>query len=182
MLDIAIEDDLKTIFAPDNGGYDQASFDLRGKIWADDRTLVGASDAGAHLDLIDNFAFSTAFLQKGVREHKVIGLEAAIHQITQRPAIYFGLVERGVIAKNHWADLVIFDPETVGRGPTYQRFDIPGSNEFRLYAEAQGIPHVFVNGTQIIKNGEHTGKMPGTVLRSGVDTKTMPIGALRKAA
>ncbi len=179
MLDIAIGDQLETIFAPDYGGHDQAAFNLRGRLWADDRTLIGASDAGAHLDLIDSFAFATVLLQKGVREHKVISLEQAVHKITQRPATYFGLLDRGVIAEGFHADLVVFDPETVGRGPTYQRFDVPGNNQFRLYADARGVDHVFVNGVQIVRSGAHTGALPGTVLRSGRDTRTTPVDAMR---
>ena len=142
--------------------------------------MIGASDAGAHLDLIDTFAFSTVLLQKGVREHKVISLEQAVHEITQRPAAYFGLVGRGLIAEGYQADLVVFDPENVGRGPTYQRHDVPGGGDFRLYADANGIDHVFVNGVQIIRDGVHTGKLPGTVLRSGRDTRTTPLDALRE--
>jgi N-acyl-D-aspartate/D-glutamate deacylase len=180
MLDLAVEDRLETLFAPDYGGHDHASYELRGRVWADDRTLVGASDAGAHLDLIDSFAFATVLLQKGVREHKVIGLEAAVHQITQRPAAYFGLVDRGVIAEGAHADLVVFDPQTVGRGPTYQRYDIPGGSDYRLYADALGVDHVFVGGVQIVRDGAHTGARPGTVLRSGRDTRTVPLDALRE--
>lgn len=179
MLDIAVDDNLETIFAPDYGGHDHAAFELRGQLWTDDRTIVGASDAGAHLDLIDSFAFSTTLLQKGVREHKVISLEEAVHQITQRPATYFGLIERGTITKGFYADLVVLDPDTVGRGSTYKRYDLPGGDDFRLFADAQGIEHVFVNGVQIIANGVHTGKLPGKVLRSGRDTRTTPIDALR---
>jgi N-acyl-D-aspartate/D-glutamate deacylase len=180
MLDIAVEDRLETLFSPDYGGHDQASYDLRGRIWADDRTLVGASDAGAHLDLIDSFAFATVLLQKGVREHRVIGLEEAVRQITQRPAQYFGLVDRGRIACGCHADLVVFDAETVGRGPTYQRYDVPGGGDYRLYADAHGVDHVFVNGVQIVRDGAHTGAMPGAVLRSGRDTRTVPLDALRE--
>ena len=178
MLDIALADDLMTTFAPYIGGYDQNAWDLRGKLWLDDRTLIGASDAGAHLDMIDTFAFSTTVLQKGVREHKVIGLEQAIHQISGRPAAFFGLVDRGSIAIGNHADLVIFDANTVARGPTYYRDDVPG-DEFRIYADAIGIGHVFVNGTQIVKDGVHTRALPGTVLRSGRDTKTVPLDAMR---
>jgi N-acyl-D-aspartate/D-glutamate deacylase len=178
MLGIAVDDRLETIFAPDFGGHDQVAFDLRGKLWADDRVLIGASDAGAHLDLIDTFAFATVLLERGVRKHKVIGLEQAVHKITQRPAAYFGLVDRGVLAKDFHADVVVFDPQTVGRGPTYRRFDVPGG-EYRLYADARGIDHVFVNGVEIVRNGAHTGKLPGAVLRSGKDTRTPPMDALR---
>ena len=183
MLDIAIADRLETIFIRDGGGNDQATWDLRGRVWADDRTLIGASDAGAHLDILDTFAFSTTVLQKGVREHRVIGLEQAVHQMTQRPANYFGLKDRGVIAEGAHADLVVFDAATVGRGPTYLRYDLPGTSEaYRVYADAQGIDHVIVNGVPIVRGGEHTGQLPGSVIRSGKDTRTVPMDAMREGA
>ena len=182
MLDIAIADGLETVFMPDQGGDDRASWELRGKIWADDRTLVGASDAGAHLDLIDSFDFAAAVLEKGVREHKVIGLEAAVHQLTGRPAAYFGFKDRGLICEGYHADLVIFDPDTIACGPIDRRYDLPGGSDYRLYAEAEGIDHVLVNGVEIVRHGEHTGRLPGKVLKSGADTKTVPVGAMRVEA
>jgi N-acyl-D-aspartate/D-glutamate deacylase len=181
MLDIALADGLKATFSPDIGGHDRKAYELRGKLWHDDRTLIGASDAGAHLDLIDSFAFSTSLLEKGVREHGVISLEEAVHRITDRPATYFGLIDRGKISVGNHADLVIFDAEKVGRGPSYYRYDVPG-DEFRIYAEAHGVDHVFVNGVQIVKNAEHTGASPGKVLRSGSDTRTVALDAMRDSA
>jgi N-acyl-D-aspartate/D-glutamate deacylase len=182
MLDLALADNLDTLFAPGFTGHDLASFKLRGRMWADDRVLIGASDAGAHLDLIDSFAVSTNLLQKGVREHGVISLELAVNKLTKRPATYFGLIDRGELAPGYFADLVIFDPETVGRGPTYSRQDIPGGDDFRLYADAIGIEAVFVNGVQIVRDGAHTGALPGAVLRSGKDTRTVAMDALRDKA
>ncbi len=178
MLDIALDDGLRSTFSPQIGGNDHGAYELRGKLWQDDRTLIGASDAGAHLDLIDTFAFSTSLLQQGVREHEVISLEAAVHQITDRPARYYGMIDRGRIALGNHSDLVVFDAETVGRGPSYYRYDVPG-NELRIYADALGIDHVFVNGVQIVKKGEHTGATPGQVLRSGRDTRTVTLDAMR---
>jgi N-acyl-D-aspartate/D-glutamate deacylase len=178
MLDLAIDDSLLTTFAPCLGGHDHASFELRGRLWHDNRTLIGASDAGAHLDMIDTFAFSTDLLQKGVRDHKVITLEEAVHQITGIPARFMGLIDRGLLAPGHHADIVIFDRDTVGRGPTYFRHDVPG-DEFRIYADALGIDHVFVNGVQIVRDGRHTGSLPGTVLRSGKDTRTVGLDVMR---
>jgi N-acyl-D-aspartate/D-glutamate deacylase len=178
MLDIALDDDLLTTFAPDLGGHDQATYELRGRLWHDDRTLIGASDAGAHLDMIDTFAFSTTVLQKGVREHKVITLEEAVRQITGIPAQFLGLIDRGLLAPGYHADVVIFDPDTVARGPTYFRNDVPG-DEFRIYADAIGVDHVFVNGTQIVRDGKHTGVLPGTVLHSGRDTRTVRLDVMR---
>ncbi len=180
LFDIALADDLNTVFTPDNNSDDAASFALRGKVFHDDRTLIGASDAGAHLDLIDTFAFSTALLELGVRKFGVISLEEAVHQITGRIATYFGLVDRGLLAPGHHADIVIFDAATVGRGPTITKHDLPGGKDFRLYCDAVGIDHVFVNGVQIVRDAEHTGKLPGTVLRSGKDTRTVALDALRQ--
>jgi N-acyl-D-aspartate/D-glutamate deacylase len=108
----------------------------------------------------------------------VITLEEAVHQLTVRPATLFGLKQRGAIAEGYHADITIFDPKTVAKGKTYNRYDVPG-DAFRVYAEAIGIDHVFVNGVQIVKNGEHTGKLPGKVLKSGEDTATVALDALR---
>ena len=182
LLDVALADDLETVFQPDLGGEDDASWDQRRRLYADDRTLVGASDAGAHLDILDSFSFSTTVLSRAVREKGILSLEAAVHQMTQRPAAYFGLIDRGTISEGAHADLVVFDPATVGRGPTYRRFDVPGGGDYRLYADAVGIDHVLVNGVEIVRGGEHTGALPGTVLRSGRDTRTMPMNALQAEA
>jgi N-acyl-D-aspartate/D-glutamate deacylase len=180
MLDIALDDDLLAIFSPPLGGNGPETFQQRGDLWRDDRTLIGASDAGAHMDMIDTFSFATSVLQKGVREYGVISLEEAVHQLTDRPARYVGLIDRGRLAVGHHADVVVFDEASVGPAPTYPRYDVPGE-QFRLYAEANGVAHVIVNGVEIVRRGEHTGKLPGKVLRSGQDTRTVPIGAMRDA-
>ncbi|MDG2003570.1 MAG: amidohydrolase family protein [Novosphingobium sp.] len=181
MLDIVLDDDFLTIFAPHLGGKDGESYALRGQLWQDDRTVIGASDAGAHLDMIDTFAFSSVVLEEGVRNHKVISLENAVQLMTDRPARFMGLVDRGRLGPGYHADIVVFDKDTVGRGPTYNRYDVP-CDQFRVYQDAVGIDHVFVNGTQIVRDGEHTGAMPGTVLRSGRDTRTVPLDALWEPA
>jgi N-acyl-D-aspartate/D-glutamate deacylase len=182
LLDIVVADKLETIFAPELGGENAEGYALRGRLWADDRVLIGASDAGAHLDVIDTFAFSTTVLEKGVRQYGVISLEQAIHKMTQRPAAYFGLVDRGTIAPGNHADLVVFDPATIGRGPTYLRYDLPGdTGSYRIYADALGIDHVLVNGVEIVRKGVHTGQLPGTVLRSGRDTRTVAMDVMRQS-
>ena len=80
--------------------------------------------------------------------------------------------ERGLLKESYWADIVVFDLERVDCGSTYTRWDLP-AGAGRLYADAQGIEHVFVNGKEIIRQNEFTGALPGKVLRSGTDTRTV---------
>jgi N-acyl-D-aspartate/D-glutamate deacylase len=101
----------------------------------------------------------------------VISLEQAVHQITQVPAELFGLSERGLLKQGWYADIVVFDPDTVATGPVHVKSDLP-AGETRIYADAVGIDHVFVNGVQIIRDAKHTNARPGVVLHSGVDTYT----------
>ncbi|MEM7079716.1 MAG: amidohydrolase family protein [Pseudomonadota bacterium] len=171
MLDLAIEEGLRTSFMPTGGDRDEALWQVRADLWRDERTVIGASDAGAHLDMIDTFAFSSQVLGNGVRRYGVMGLEEAVHQLTQVPAELFGLRKRGVLETGCFADLVLFDPDTVGAGDVHMRQDLP-ADEPRIYADAYGVRDVFVNGAQIIAAGEHTGSLPGVALRSGRDTDT----------
>jgi N-acyl-D-aspartate/D-glutamate deacylase len=174
MLDIAIADDLRTSFTPPTGGEDDADWQARGRVWLDDRSIIGASDAGAHLDMIDTFAVPTRVLGNGVREHGVVSLEEGVRQLSDVPARLYGLRERGRLAPGWHADVVVFDPDTVGCGPTETRFDLP-AGAGRLYADASGIGHVLVGGAEIVRDGVHTGALPGRVLRSGRDTDTVEV-------
>ena len=172
--EIAIADGLKTSFMPPNSGDDDASWAHRGDTWVDDRTVIGASDAGAHLDMIDTFAVPTQVLGNGVRKRGLIDIEEAVRQLTDVPAKLYGLRERGRLEEGYFADVVVFDASTIDTGPTYTKQDLP-AGAGRLYADAIGIEHVFVNGTEIVRGDAHTGALPGTVLRSGRDTYTVEV-------
>ena len=178
MCEMAIADDLRTSFMLAGAADRPEDWAARGRVWRDDRTVIGASDAGAHLDMIDTFAVPTQVLGNGMRRHQVIALEEAVRQLTDVPARLYGVRERGRLEVGWRADLVVFDPATIGCGPTYTRFDLP-AGAGRLYADALGIEHVLVNGVQVVREGKHTGALPGTVLRSGRDTETVEVpGAL----
>ncbi len=174
MLDLALADDLRTSYMPFIPGDDPESWKLRGEIWRDPRTLIGASDAGAHLDMIDTFTCSTSLLGPGVRERGLLSVEEAVHQITQIPAELYGIVDRGVLAEGAHADVVVFDADRIGPGPVHTRHDLP-TGAARLYAEAEGIEHVLVNGVEVVRGKEALEARPGTVLRSGRDTRTVPV-------
>jgi N-acyl-D-aspartate/D-glutamate deacylase len=175
MMDLVLADDLKTSFGTRVPGQDDAeSWKMRADAWRDPRTVIGASDAGAHLDMLDTFAFSTQLLGGGVRQRGLLSWEEAVHQLTDVPARLYGIRERGRLAAGWRADVVVFDPQSVATGPTYMRFDLPGGAG-RLYADAVGIDHVLVNGAPIVEGTELTGATPGTVLRSGRDTETVEV-------
>ncbi len=174
MLDLALSEELRTLFLPVAIGGDPASWAVRGKLWHDDRTVIGASDAGAHLDMIDTFAQTTQVLGNGVRRFGLISLEEAVRQLSDVPAQLLGLRDRGRLEAGWIADIVIFDADRVDTGPVYGRKDLPGE-AVRLYADAIGIEHVIVNGVQTILDGVHTGALPGTVMRSGRDTRTVTV-------
>ncbi len=174
MLDLALSEDLKTSFMPISIGDDDATWVQRAALWRDDRTLIGASDAGAHLDMLDAFAMTSHLLSDGVRKYGLISLEEAIQQITEVPAQLFGLRDRGRVTQGFIADLVVMDPSGVEAGPVYTKTDLPAGAS-RLYADAHGIDYVIVAGVPIVRHGEHTGALPGTVIRSGRDTDTVTL-------
>jgi N-acyl-D-aspartate/D-glutamate deacylase len=176
LLDIAIADDLKTVFGSPVVGADDASWRLRAKTWGDPRVLVGGSDAGAHLTMIDSFSIYTDFIGNSVRGRKLIGLEKAVQLITSVPAALLGLVDRGRIAAGYWADIVIFDPDRLGPGTIVLKDDLPGNAE-RFYSEPAGMEHVIVNGVEIIHRNVFTGTRSGRVLRGGRDTAGLDVAA-----
>jgi N-acyl-D-aspartate/D-glutamate deacylase len=175
LLDIVIADELRTGLRPPIG-ESEADWELRAKVWQDPRTVVGGSDAGAHLDMMCGAIYSTSMLGDGVRARHLLSWEEAIRQLTDVPARLYGLRERGRLAKGWWADIAVFDPERVGHGPERTRQDLPGGAS-RLYAEGLGIEHVIVNGEEIVRAGSFTGALPGAVLRSGTDTDTVTAGS-----
>ncbi|HET6832482.1 MAG TPA: amidohydrolase family protein [Acidimicrobiales bacterium] len=169
LLDVVIADDLRTGLRPPVFGTSDADWELRAQVWRDPRTVIGGSDAGAHLDMMCGAIYSTSLLGEAVRQRELMSWEEAVHQLTDVPARLYGLRERGRIAEGWHADLVVLDPETVGHGPERTATDLPGG-AWRLVADAAGVEHVYANGVAIVRGGQPTGATPGTLLRSGRDT------------
>jgi N-acyl-D-aspartate/D-glutamate deacylase len=172
LLDIVVADNLRTGLTPPAFGDDDATWKARAEAWLDPRTVIGGSDAGAHLDLMCGAVYSTTVLGPAARDRQVISLEEGVRQLTDVPARLYGVEQRGRIEEGWFADVIAFDPDTIAPGPIHTRFDLPAGAP-RLYAEATGVMHVLVNGTEIATDGKLTGDTPGVLLRSGRDTVTV---------
>jgi len=172
LLDIVIADDLRTVLWPGATDNDPESWELRRQAWDHPSVMLGGSDAGAHLDRMQGANYPTRFLADCLRGRKLATVERAVQMMTQVPAQLFGLRGRGVIEVGGHADLVLLDPETVDSEMLTMVDDLPGRTS-RLYAGSRGIEHVWVSGVETVRDGRTTGALPGSVIRSGVDTDTV---------
>ncbi len=172
LIDIVVADELRTVLWPIPPDGDAASWELRRQVWADDRAMLGGSDAGAHLDRMCGAPFPTRFLGDTLRGRKLVTLERAVQLMTEVPAVLFGLRDRGVLREGAHADIAVVDPETVGSELAELVHDLPGDSP-RLTADSIGVVRVLVNGIVTVVDGTATGELPGTVLRSGRDTDTV---------
>nr|WP_232794327.1 MULTISPECIES: amidohydrolase family protein [Pseudofrankia] len=173
LVEIAAADELRTVLWPMPTDNNPESWALRAETWEHEDVLLGGSDAGAHLDRMAGAPYPTRFLADCLRGRGLVSLERAVAMMTGEPAAAFGLRGRGVVAEGNAADLVIFDPTTVDSEPARLVHDLPAGSA-RLTAGSVGVNAVFVNGVQIVAGGQPTGATPGTLLRSGRDTVTVP--------
>ncbi|WP_328312273.1 D-aminoacylase [Streptomyces sp. NBC_00442] len=172
LVEICANDLLRTVLWPMPTDNDPATWELRRETWEHDDVLLGGSDAGAHLDRMCGAPYTTRFLGDCLRGRKLVPLERAVKMLTDDPARLFGLRGRGRIEEGFHADLVLFDPERIEAGPATLVHDLPGDSP-RLDSKAIGIVSVRVNGVETLRDDRVTGAVPGTVLRSGRDTRTV---------
>jgi N-acyl-D-amino-acid deacylase len=160
-LDLALEEDLRTRFRIVSRNEDPEEL---GALLADKRVVLGAHDAGAHVDMLCDANFATHLLGHWVRDLGVLSLEDAVWRLTGQPAGLFGLTGRGRIVPGFAADLVAFDPQTVAALPVERRWDFPAGGD-RLVSESNGIEHVWVNGQAIRSDGKDVaGAHPGAMV------------------
>ena len=171
LCDIALADELRTSFGTVPAPETDDDWAARVDLWRDSRAVIGASDAGAHLDLLASFNYTTILLGEAVRRRGLLPLEEAVHLLTDVPARLYGLVDRGRSSGAGTPTSWCSTPRRVASDEVAMRYDLPGGAG-RLYAEATGIDHVLVNGRPIVSGGVITRDRPGTILRSGRDTTT----------
>jgi len=163
LLDVTLEDDLENEFTVQSWN---TRVDRMTELLNDKSVLLGLGDGGAHLDMLCDSGYPTFVLGTWVRERKALTLEEAVRRMTSDPADFFGIRGRGRIAPGMAADLVLFDPATVGMAARPEKLhDLPGGGK-RMVKRSRGVEMTIVNGEVIWEKGALTGAAPGSVLRS----------------
>ena len=161
-LDLALKEDLQTVFTAQLLNSDT---DAVGRLLNDPHSLVSLSDAGAHLTFFNDAGFGLHLLGHWARDLGLMTMTQAVHKLTAQPAQILGLKERGLLRPGYAADLLLFDPQAIGRGPKHRVFDLPGGAS-RLNTAALGVQGVWVNGRRVAN--QHglilEGKMAGELL------------------
>ena len=161
MIDLSLEKHLKQFFIQPLVNEDQ---DVVLAMMRHPRSVVTFSDSGAHVSQIMDSSIQTHLLGYWVRERQALTLEQAIRKMTYDLASFWGLQERGLLREGNCADVVIFDPETVSPQMPTLAYDLPAGAR-RLKQKADGIRATVVNGEVLMRNNEHTGALPGKLLR-----------------
>lgn len=162
MIDMALQRDLKMFFRQPIANEDQSQvLDMM----KHPRSVITFSDSGAHVSQIMDSSLQTHLLSYWVREKQAMTLEDAVKQITYNTATMWGLHDRGLLREGMAADLVVFDPQTIGARMPDVVHDLPAGAK-RLKQTADGILNTVVNGEILLSNNEHSGAVPGRLLRS----------------
>jgi N-acyl-D-amino-acid deacylase len=167
MIDLSLASDFDQLFSQPFANQDP---DVVLAMIRHPRTVVGVSDSGAHVSQIMDSSIPTYLLAHWVRRTEALGWEDAIRLLTFDPASAWGLHDRGLIQEGFVGDLVVFDPERIGPGQPHGASDLP-SGAKRLTQKATGIKATVVNGEVLMRDGEHTGALPGRLLRGPLATR-----------
>ena len=162
IIDLALESDFDQVF----GNYTAGG-------WSDEdlltamrhpRSVMTFSDSGAHVGSHSGAELQTCLLATWVRERQEFTLEEAVRMMTLVPAQYWKIPDRGLLRAGMFADINVFDPETVAlRAPTIEA-DLPAGAK-RVIQKASGYLATIVSGKQTLDSGEHTGELPGRLVR-----------------
>ena len=160
MLDLALADDLDTRFR----NIPRSTKEELTELVQDPRTVLGAHDAAAHVDMLCDSCYPSYTLRYWVREEGALSLEQAIWRMSGQPAALWGLDDRGTVEVGKVADLVAFDPDTMSETPFERVYDFPASGD-RLISRNVGIAHIWVSGTAIRRDGVEVPDVhPGVVV------------------
>ena len=161
MIDLALARDLDLFFLQPVANEDQG-YAL--ELMRHPRAVVTFSDSGAHVSQLMDSSLQTHLLYHWVRRKQAFTLEQAIRMLTLVPATLWGFADRGLVREGMAADLVVFDPETIAAEMPEVVDDLP-SGARRLVQRTRGIAATVVNGEVLLRDGKHTGALPGQLLR-----------------
>jgi N-acyl-D-aspartate/D-glutamate deacylase len=166
-LDFALADDLKTMFDVRLFNIDE---DRVAELLRYEYGAIALSDAGAHLSFLCDAGFGLHLMGHWARDKGEMSLEQAVQTLTSRPADIYRIKERGRLIPGAWADLMLFDPQTVARGPKVRVNDLPTGAE-RIDTAAVGLEGVWVNGVRTVTDGANLADCgtPGHLLRDFTD-------------
>ncbi len=161
MIDLALEHDLKLFFRQPIANELE---DQQLPMMQHPRSVVTFSDSGAHVSQIMDSSLQSHIFSHWVREKQAFTLEEAVRLVTHDTATHWGFYDRGLIREGMAADLVVFDPDTIGGNMPEVVTDLPAGAK-RLKQTAKGIRATVVNGQVLLRDNEHTGQLPGQLLR-----------------
>jgi N-acyl-D-aspartate/D-glutamate deacylase len=161
LIDIALADDLETEFSLSDVIH--ADPDIVASLLHNPAIHIGSGDAGAHITGFSGAGDTCYLFEKFVRAEKRMTLEQAVKRLTSDISRDWNIRDRGLIRAGLFADLVLFDPEAIARGPELWVEDLPGAGG-RFVRHAVGIDRVIVNGTLVVQNGRYTEKRPGRLI------------------
>jgi len=162
MIDMALEHDFDIFFRQPIANENQ---DHVLEMLKHPRSLATFSDSGAHVAQIMDSSLQTHLLSYWVRERQALSLEAAVRKVTYDTATFWGFHDRGLVREGMAADLVVFDPATVGPRMPEVVHDLPAGAK-RLKQTADGMAWTVVGGEVLLDHNEHTGATPGRLLRA----------------
>jgi N-acyl-D-aspartate/D-glutamate deacylase len=161
MIDLGLETDFNVFFLQPIANEDQ---DIALDLMRLPRAVVTFSDSGAHVSQLMDSSLQTHLLAYWVRERQAFTLEQAVRMLTLVPATQWGFADRGLVREGMAADLVVFDPDTIAAEMPEVAHDLPAGAK-RLTQRCRGIAATVVNGQVLLRDGKHTGALPGQLLR-----------------
>ena len=161
MIELALDKGMDCFFLQPIANEDQ---DFALELMRHPRTVTTFSDSGAHVSQLMDSSLQTHLLAHWVRVKQAFTLEQAVRMLTLVPATLWGFADRGLIREGMAADLVVFDPDTIAAEMPEVVDDLPAGAR-RLIQRTRGIAATVVNGEVLLRDGKHTGALPGQLLR-----------------
>lgn len=170
MYDLLVGNDGKELFYQPLGGYQTYNFDFFKTSMSHPNVLFGLSDGGAHCGVIADAGMPSFILSHWARDRKKgeqFELEFLVHKLSRDTAEAYGMLDRGLLQPGYLADINIIDFEALSLHRPEAIYDLPAGGK-RLVQRVDGYRYIIKRGQPIFKDNEHTGALPGKLVRGGV--------------